>query len=162
MDDLNDKVLGVYQKIENQLANKQDKLTSEQLSVINTAMGHASRISTLENSMPTMSSRMSEIESSISALATSIDGIEREIRYLNMGSYPETKFTLQDGTIEEYNIVGTLDNTWMQNNGFYDNGWKKTIVEVDIGNTVTSIGFNAFYNCWYLTKVTIPDSVTII
>ena len=33
---------------------------------------------------------------------------------------------------------------------------------VDIGNTVTSIGDSAFYNCRDLTSVTIPDSVTSI
>ena len=166
MDDLNDKVLGVYQKIENQLANKQDQLTSEQLSAINTATGHASRISTLESSLPTMSSRMTQIESSISALVTSIDGVARELHYVNTGAYPTsptTRFTLANGTVEEYNIVGSLDDTWMQNNEFYalDYWWYKSIVNVEIGSNVTNIGYYTFYYS-NLTNVSIPDSVTNI
>lgn len=39
---------------------------------------------------------------------------------------------------------------------------KKGIKEVTIGNSVTSIGENAFYNCSKLTSLTIPNSVTSI
>lgn len=35
-------------------------------------------------------------------------------------SHPETRFTLEDGTIETYNITGTLDEQWMIENEFYD------------------------------------------
>ena len=35
-------------------------------------------------------------------------------------SHPETRFTLQDGTVETYNIIGTLDQQWMIANGFWD------------------------------------------
>ena len=37
-----------------------------------------------------------------------------------------------------------------------------SLIGVTIGNTVTTIGSNAFYNCTNLTSVTIPNSVTTI
>ena len=52
-----------------------------------------------------------------------------------------TKFTLEDGTVETYDITGTLNRQCMIDNGYYieDEGWSKTITQADIGNTVTSI-----------------------
>ncbi len=85
--------------------------------------------------------------------------------------HPETRFTLQDGTVETYNITGPLDQQWLSNNGYYipwddetseGDVWLKTITQVDIGNTVTSIGEGTFTNCLNLTIVTAPDSVTSI
>ena len=79
--------------------------------------------------------------------------------------HAETRFTLQDGTVETYDITDTLDQTWMINNGYFDdNGleWQKRINQADIGNTVTSIGNYAFFSCISLTSVTIPSSVTSI
>ncbi len=80
--------------------------------------------------------------------------------------HPETRFTLQDGTVETYNITGTLDFQWMIDNGYYDrdeiDDWIKFITQVDIGNTVTSIGYWAFGYCYKLTSVTIPNSITSI
>lgn len=76
----------------------------------------------------------------------------------------ETRFTLGDGSAETYNITGTLDQQWMIDNGFIDEtdeSWIKLINQVDIGNTVTGIGFRAFLDC-DLLGVTIPDSVTSI
>jgi hypothetical protein len=78
--------------------------------------------------------------------------------------HPETRFTLQDGTVETYNITGTLDQQWFMNNGYFLDvifAWEKTIIQVDIGNTVSGIGWNAFQGCSTLTSVTIPDSVSI-
>lgn len=52
----------------------------------------------------------------------------------------------------------------MIDNGFFNDDdweWTKTLTQVDIGNTVTSIVNNAFNNC-NLTSVTIPDNVTNI
>lgn len=52
----------------------------------------------------------------------------------------------------------------MIDNGYYDENnyeWLKTITQIDIGNTVTSIGSSAFDTSG-LTSVTIPDSVTSI
>lgn len=77
----------------------------------------------------------------------------------------ETIFILDNGIEETYNIVGTLDQQWMNDNGFYDkNNWKwiKTITQVEIGTNVTSIGERAFYDCISLTSMMIPDNVTSI
>ena len=79
--------------------------------------------------------------------------------------HAETIFTLQDGTVETYDITGTLDKQWMITNGYYDENemiWLKTITQADIGNTVTSIENRAFTECTNLMSVTIPTSVTSI
>ena len=77
----------------------------------------------------------------------------------------ETRFTLEGGTVETYNITGELDQQWMIDNGYYDESnveWLKTITQADIGNTVTSIGNFTFDGCSELTSLTIPSSVMSI
>ena len=79
-------------------------------------------------------------------------------------SHPETRFTLQGGTVETYDITGTLDQQWMITNGYYnelEDAWSKTITQIDIGNTVTSIGDNVFYACSGLMNVTMPNVTSI-
>lgn len=79
--------------------------------------------------------------------------------------HAETRFTLDDGTVETANITGTLYQQWFIDNGYYDTNvgvWSKDILQVDIGNTVTSIGDNAFVGGGAPKNVTIPDSVMSI
>lgn len=79
--------------------------------------------------------------------------------------HADTRFTLKGGTVETYNITGTLDDQWMIDNGYFDEDnleWLKNITQADIGNTVTSIGDDVFRECARFTSVTIPDSVTSI
>jgi len=40
--------------------------------------------------------------------------------------------------------------------------WATGLTAITMPNTVTSIGFDAFFACWYLASVTIPSSVTSI
>ena len=79
--------------------------------------------------------------------------------------HPETRFTLQDGTVESYNIDGVLNGQWLENNGFYNiayGEWTKTIITIDIGNTVISIGDFAFESCNTISSLIISNSVTNI
>ena len=105
--------------------------------------------------------------------------------------HSETIFTLQGGTVETYNITGLITKQWMIDNGYlvynsewdgYD--WQKEIAQVEIGNTVTSIGDKAFQysniasvdfgsgvttigdsafsDCWGLASVTIPSNMRTV
>ena len=85
--------------------------------------------------------------------------------------HADTRFTLEDGTVETYNITGILNRQWMIDNGYYKpydietgegDTWLKIIVQADIGNTVTSVGDYAFTNNSSLTSVTMFNSVTSI
>lgn len=84
----------------------------------------------------------------------------------------ETIFTFTGNRTESKNISGELENSiWTYDEDSEDytfdyNGpdrlTKGDLVSVDIGNTVTSIGDNAFADCGELTRVAIPDGVTSI
>lgn len=77
---------------------------------------------------------------------------------------PKTKITFTDGTSQEYDWSGEINQQTMIDFGLYNSssGWVKNPHTVEIGTNVTSIGSNAFYACHGLTSVTIPDSVTSI
>lgn len=67
----------------------------------------------------------------------------------------KVKYTSASGLPDwEGNIVGELTSSSIPN--------KDSSETVDIGNTVTSIGSRAFYQCRGLTSVTIPNGVTRI
>ena len=73
--------------------------------------------------------------------------------------HPETrvKYTAASGITpreQTFNIEGELTASSIDNIA--------NVEEVDIGNTVTSIGQSAFYGCTGLTSVVIPDSVKSI
>ena len=77
--------------------------------------------------------------------------------------HPETRFTLQDGTVETYNITGTLNKQWFIDNGYFDEDagmWLKSITQVDIGNTITSIDNETFNGCSGLMLFIVSDDNT--
>ncbi|MDR0304980.1 MAG: leucine-rich repeat domain-containing protein, partial [Chitinispirillales bacterium] len=80
--------------------------------------------------------------------------------YDNPGGVSSVTATLVDGTL----TISGIGN--MSNNYFIDNiPWidqRTSITKIVIGNSVTSIGGYAFYNCSGLTSVTIGNSVTSI
>ena len=78
---------------------------------------------------------------------------------------PKTKITFFDGSVEEYDWSGEINQQTMIDAGLYDGGshtWIKKPTTVEIGSAVTSIGQSAFQECSWLTNITIPDSVTSI
>lgn len=77
--------------------------------------------------------------------------------------HPETRVKYSNGSTATYNIVGELATDSCGDSCleiFIEN--VHDAVEIDIGNTVTSIGEYAFVGCIGLTSVTIPSSVTNI
>ena len=78
--------------------------------------------------------------------------------------HPETRITLEGGIVDEHNISGTFDYQWLETHGYFDSGdWIRPVIEIDLGNTVTSIGANTFYFCYrYLTNVIIGSGVKTI
>ena len=78
---------------------------------------------------------------------------------------PKTKITFADGTSQEYDWSGEINiDTIIAAGLFSEDGgvWIKRPQTVEIGTNVTSIGRSLFYNCNYMTSVTIPNSVTSI
>ena len=78
---------------------------------------------------------------------------------------PKTKITFTDGSVEEYDWSGEINQQTMIDSGLYDGDsyvWIKKTQTIEIGSDVTSIGGMLFSNCNWLTNITIPDSVTSI
>ena len=78
---------------------------------------------------------------------------------------PKTKITFTDGSVQEYDWSGEINQQTMIVAGIFDQDayiWLKEPRSVEIGTNVTSIGSSAFSGCSGLTSVTIPDSVTSI
>ena len=83
---------------------------------------------------------------------------------------PKTKITFTDGSKGEYLIEGVMDCPALVAAGLMPEGsgtsarpsWIKNPAKAEIGSSVTSIGYYAFYFCNMLKSVTIPDSVTSI
>ena len=78
-----------------------------------------------------------------------IDAYERKVP-----GHSETIVEYIGGSISSFNIEGELESDSISD--------EENAVKVDIGNTVTSIGFYAFYGYYGLTSITIPNSVTNI
>ena len=77
---------------------------------------------------------------------------------------PKTKITFTDGTSQEYDWSGEINQQTMIDAGLKNDSssWSKNPQSVEIGTNVKSIGDRAFLNCSGLTNMTIPNSVTSI
>ena len=101
------------------------------------------------------------------------DGVTIYYNYINNGTELEVSFrgSRYDSYSDEYqgNVVIPEEVTTYMSiprkvtsigyEAFYN---CKSLTSVTIPNSVTSIGYEAFYNCKNLTSVTIPNSVTSI
>jgi hypothetical protein len=93
-----------------------------------------------------------------------IDGVEASIADLDAAS-GKTQFSVGEHTVKytlkDPTLIGIEEDEQTTKIGatFFE---CISIISVNIPNSVTSIGDNAFDNCSSLTSVTIPDSVTSI
>ncbi|MBR6639711.1 MAG: leucine-rich repeat protein [Muribaculaceae bacterium] len=83
------------------------------------------------------------------------------------GCWLLTRVTIEDGTtdLSGARFDGSpLETIYLGRNSDFvpSDSNSPTIKEVTIGNSVTEIGYGAFYGCTGLTSVTIPNSVTTI
>ena len=65
-----------------------------------------------------------------------------------------------DGKTYTVSRIGRL--AFDEQDAYYGNVVKKPIKSVEIPDTVTSIGDAAFEHCYYLTSITMPDSITFV
>ena len=71
-----------------------------------------------------------------------------------LGGHPETRVKYKNNNTATFNISGVL--------AYNDITDMDDVVEIDIGNTVTSIDDSTFYQNYNLTSVTFPNSLTSI
>ena len=97
---------------------------------------------------------MTILSSLFETVGEQLDGIINAYRR-EKPSHPETIVEYADGSIDSFNIEGELGNESIPDTD--------SVVKVDIGTAVTSIGEGAFayYYSW-LTSITIPEGVTSI
>ena len=78
--------------------------------------------------------------------------------------YADTRFTLQGGTVESYDIVGPLAFQWFIDHGFVtiieEEPWIKTVLSVDIGNTVTGIESYTFDTHSFIKTCPVENVIT--
>ena len=88
-----------------------------------------------------------------------IQDVDGNLKKLDVSQHTlqKTIVTYDDGSVKSFDWSGELTTENINNAKEYG-----SIVNVKIGNAITSIGYRAFYNCSDLTSVTIPDSVTHI
>lgn len=68
------------------------------------------------------------------------------------------KLTLSDSST----VTAACDSTSAITRGEVATQYSGSVVSAVIGDCVTSIGNETFYNCWYLNSIIIPDSVTTL
>ena len=111
------------------------------------------------------------VENQYSYTKSPSTGLETEITFIFESSEPapvvitnpKTVITFGDGTSQEYDWSGEINQSTMVNEGLFDNnGWTTNITSIVIGTNVTSIGYKAFYGCFSLKSITIGNSVTSI
>lgn len=82
---------------------------------------------------------------------------------IGQSDYSLTRVIFTDGTDGFYSWFGEIDRQTMIDEDLWSgSSWTEDIRQIDLANSVTSIGDNVFHNCFTLTSMTIPDSVTDI
>ena len=79
-----------------------------------------------------------------------------EVHYNPLPYQGFCKLTLNDGSVVELEGSGELTNQMVSSR------YKDTLVSAEIGELCTSIDSSAFFRCFYLTNITIPDSINSI
>ena len=77
-----------------------------------------------------------------------------------------TEMVFDDDSVSSFNWAGDIDQNKMAAAGLRDyyeySIWLKRPVDVKIGDAATSLGYAAFYGCYRLEGITIPETVVSI